>query len=1389
MTDRSSAVAVRPIWMKQAEEAKQKNEAEKAAAAKAAFEATFKAVDKTAEKPPADDSSDSDAEDESEDIKNKPVGPVDPSKCTAAGAGIAGGTACAPSSFVITTKDSDGRKILTGGAQMKVRISPGVGVGGPDQDGMLKDLGDGTYTVTYAVPKRGNYMVHVECNGRPIMGSPFPVFFSAGTPGAGLLGTPTQSPFPNLVNQTMPNMPNYAGSVSGAFPGLLGMIPGVLNGASGGAILPGVGASLGEVCREYLNGRCSKSDCKFNHPPHNLLMTALAATTTMGTLSQVPMAPSAAAMAAAQAIVAAQALQAHAAQVQAQAQTAVDSGSPDKAGKADALKKTLQVSNLSPLLTADQLKQLFSYCGTVVECSITDSKHFGYIEYSKPEEATAALALNNMDVGGRPLNVEMAKSLPSKTAIGNPMHQSSLPMVMQQAVAMQQMQFQQALMMQQTMASQQAASRAATMKSATEMASARAAEISKKLKADGVGNEDKEGAQKSRSPSTSRPRSKSRSRSPIKYRRSRRSRSFSPPVRYPRDRRSRSPFRSRHHKNHVNERRPYRDVRDSYSRGGRRNWDRERELEQERSRDHYSSVSRRHRSRSMSPRTRRSSWAGSASPKRHRESVSPRMRKSSRAASKSPRHHRESRSSPRRNHEPTSHRSRRSRSKSAEGRRRSDDAKDMGKSGKPKQDHGKLAKSRDDVAEPDLFVKDPEDSMEGRTTDSPTPTHKESSLFPEDRALKDEKDVSKSAEGRHYSDDVKDTKKSGRSKPDHRELNKSRDVEEPDLVAKDPEDLREDGATDLPTPTHKKSPLLPEDRAFKDEKDASKHETCGFDDGNSAKTEAAIKNEDLLENSSMDLLEDKRSASPPISKSRKESSASAGDRPRTGSDDLGRRNKSSREYRKRERIDSIREQDSLADDLSRRDKLSPEYRKRERTDSVREQDSLVDGLARRDKLSPEYRKREGADSTRERDSLVDDSKYSREDRRASDSSKSRSHRRSLKPLEDGSSRGKDDRNRREESKREYVKHDKTHTVRKERNYLDYDSSDSREDRKVSSSKRKTHVRSSPSLEDGTSRDRNRREESKREQVKHEKTRPVTKERDYLEYDSSDSREDRRVSSSKRKTRTRSSPLLEDGTSRDRRDRKDRNRHEMSRRETRKSARTDHSTKMEDFNDGNLEGSRQDEKVPYSSKLTTQKRDSMSEDDVTSMDVKDLSGCEVADRKLAKTDSIIKEQDCIGQDSADLTGDRVSDFPELMVQGSSTPDGGRSRGAKGRSRHEKSMSEQGKFEKTCNVKGRDYSDDDSVDSREEDRKAAKSPISKAQKRSSMSPKDRNSMGTEDEKPRKKPKLEHESVSGFGVSLARDDDEYGFHDGSPSLHVGNYQDSAKLSSPSPSSNDHV
>ncbi|XP_076897686.1 uncharacterized protein LOC143551043 isoform X2 [Bidens hawaiensis] len=665
MADRNLAV-VKPIWMKQAEEAKIKSDAEKDAAAKAAFDATFKDVENNRE-PAA--LSDSDG-DEEEDLSSKPIGPVEPSKCTAAGTGVAGGTACAPSSFVVVTKDSDGRKVPHGGAHVKVKVSPGVGVGGSEQEGIVKDMGDGTYTVTYVVPKRGNYMLDVECDGKPIMGSPFPVFFSAGTATGGVLGFAPQLNYPNMVNQTMPNMPNYSGSVSGAFPGLLGIIPGIVPSASGGVVLPGIGASLGEVCREYLNGRCVKTDCKFNHPPHSLLMTALASTSTMGTLSQAPMAPSAAAMAAAQAIVAVQALQAHASS--AQAQSSKDTSGPeDKAAKADSLKKTLQVSNLSPLLTAEQLKQFFSLYGTVVDCIITESKHFAYIKFSKPEDATAALALNNMDVLGRPLNVEMAKSLPQKPASNA---SSSLPMVMQQAVAMQQMQFQQALLMQQTMNAQQAANRAATMKTATELAAARAAEISMKLKAEGVIGNDEEPVKNPRSPSPVPARSRSKSKSPISYQRRRRSRSFSPHHHRVRDYRSRSPVRSRHYNSYEYERRSFRDYRGGSDRSRRREYG-------NRLNDRHSW---RNRSRSISPR--KPYRDESESPKHRHESPTHRSKKSSRGNSRSPISHRDDQSKEK-------HR-RRSRSASLEVKHRSNDKTDHSREERSKRRDRRRSRSK-----------------------------------------------------------------------------------------------------------------------------------------------------------------------------------------------------------------------------------------------------------------------------------------------------------------------------------------------------------------------------------------------------------------------------------------------------------------------------------------------------------------------------------------------------------------------------------------------------------------------------------------------------------------------------------------------------------------------
>ncbi len=118
---------------------------------------------------------------------------------------------------------------------------------------------------------------------------------------------------------------------------------------------------------------------------------------------------------------------------------------------------------------------------------MSESRTSAYVEFSKPEGAKAGLALNDMPVGGQNLKVELKrKPRAGKHGSGNGSSMNGtvppqLPMMMQQAVVMQQMQFQQALYMQQALATQQAAARAATVKSAAEMASARAAEISKRL--------------------------------------------------------------------------------------------------------------------------------------------------------------------------------------------------------------------------------------------------------------------------------------------------------------------------------------------------------------------------------------------------------------------------------------------------------------------------------------------------------------------------------------------------------------------------------------------------------------------------------------------------------------------------------------------------------------------------------------------------------------------------------------------------------------------------------------------------------------------------------------------------------------------------------------------
>lgn len=69
---------------------------------------------------------------------------------------------------MVVTKDSDGRRLVYGGLEIKVRIRAVTGGEEQEQEALIKDYGNGTYAVTYAVAKRGDYTVSVECSGQPI---------------------------------------------------------------------------------------------------------------------------------------------------------------------------------------------------------------------------------------------------------------------------------------------------------------------------------------------------------------------------------------------------------------------------------------------------------------------------------------------------------------------------------------------------------------------------------------------------------------------------------------------------------------------------------------------------------------------------------------------------------------------------------------------------------------------------------------------------------------------------------------------------------------------------------------------------------------------------------------------------------------------------------------------------------------------------------------------------------------------------------------------------------------------------------------------------------------------------------------------------------------------
>jgi len=70
----------------------------------------------------------------------------------------------------------------------------------------------------------------------------------------------------------------------------------------------------------------------------------------------------------------------------------------------------LYVGNFSYSVTKEQLKELFSNYGEVMEVNVIEGRGFGFVEMSSPSEAEKAKeALNGSDLEGRTLKVDEAR--------------------------------------------------------------------------------------------------------------------------------------------------------------------------------------------------------------------------------------------------------------------------------------------------------------------------------------------------------------------------------------------------------------------------------------------------------------------------------------------------------------------------------------------------------------------------------------------------------------------------------------------------------------------------------------------------------------------------------------------------------------------------------------------------------------------------------------------------------------------------------------------------------------------------------------------------------------------------------------------------------------------
>ena len=104
--------------------------------------------------------------DEESDSREYPPGPVNAESSTVGGPGFAGGSAGAPVTFRVQSRDARGTQLKEGSCYVTATVTPGstAQAGGAFAIAVeIRDNNDGTYSGTYAVPSRGDYQVITKC--------------------------------------------------------------------------------------------------------------------------------------------------------------------------------------------------------------------------------------------------------------------------------------------------------------------------------------------------------------------------------------------------------------------------------------------------------------------------------------------------------------------------------------------------------------------------------------------------------------------------------------------------------------------------------------------------------------------------------------------------------------------------------------------------------------------------------------------------------------------------------------------------------------------------------------------------------------------------------------------------------------------------------------------------------------------------------------------------------------------------------------------------------------------------------------------------------------------------------------------------------------------------